>query len=181
MLIARRHTAVADSHPSRPCPPSIARSVGGCPRRDHRAISASSCGVRYGLGQLNSDRAVPVPPALKFSSALMRGVLRSVSIPECTVKDRKRYAQKITSFGTLNRQCLRWHPIASVIDRLRTLPCSPGPPTATWLPLRTTIELAGVPPDGWCANACGRCESRAVQCTDECLHGEAITPARAVG
>src|SRR5450755_2535527 len=120
MLIARRHTAVADSHPSRPCPPSIARSVGGCPRRDHRAISASSCGVRCGLGQLNSDRVVPVLGLEVLLGLRAGGAVVRVHTRECTSNDRKRYEQKITSFGTLDRQCSRWRPIASVIDRFRT-------------------------------------------------------------
>ncbi len=77
--------------------------------------------IRCGLGQLDSDRVVPVL-GLEVLLGLVRGVLRSVSIPECTAKDRKRCEQKITSFGTLNRQCSRWRSIASVIDRLRTPP-----------------------------------------------------------
>ncbi len=65
---------------------------------------ASSCGSGSGLGQRHSDRVAVV----------------RVHTRACTVKDRERYEQKSTSFRTLNRQCLRWHPVASVIDRYWT-------------------------------------------------------------
>src|SRR5450755_2468747 len=101
MLIARRHTAVADSHASRPCPPSIARSVGGCPRRAHRAISASSCGSGGGSGS-NSDRVVPILSLEVLLGLRAGGAVVRVHTRECTVNYRKRYEQKITSFGTLD-------------------------------------------------------------------------------
>src|SRR5450755_1081572 len=120
MLIARRHTAVAESHASRPCPPSIARSVAGCPRRAHRAISASSCGSGVGSGSSTRDRVVPVLGLEVLLGLRAGGAVVRVHTRECTVNDCKRYEQKITSFGTLNRQCSRWRSIASVIDRYRT-------------------------------------------------------------
>src|SRR5450755_1387651 len=84
--------------------------------------------VRWGLGQLDSDRVVPVLSLEVLLGLRASGAVVRVHTRECTVNDRKRYEQKITSFGTLDRQCLRWHPIASVIDRSRT------PPTTTGLP-----------------------------------------------
>jgi hypothetical protein len=122
MLIARRHTAVADSHASRPCPPSLAHSVGGCPRRDHRAISASSCGSGVGSGSSTRIGQLPVLSLEVLLGLRAGGAVVRVHTRECTSNDRKRYEQKITSFGTLDHQCSRWHPIASVIDRLRYTP-----------------------------------------------------------
>src|SRR5450755_3900368 len=128
MLITRRHTAVADSHASRPCPPSLAHSVGGCPRRDHRAISASSCGSGVGSGSSTRIGQLPVLSLEVLLGLRAGGAVVRVHTRECIVNDRKRYEQKIMSFGTLDHQCSRWHPIASVIDRSRT------PPTTTGLP-----------------------------------------------
>src|ERR1035438_1584382 len=115
MLIARRHTAVADSHASRPdrarrrSPAALVAARAGPIGRLARQVAGPVWARAAQLGSGSARTRLEVLLGLRAGGAVVRVHTRGR-----TVNDRRRCEQKITSFGPLDRQCLRWRSIASV-------------------------------------------------------------------